>query len=199
MLTYWAGRMLQMSFFLSLTIGVFGNINHCWAEGVLPGTTMGDRASLMKIVAGKSQVINTPVAITRASIANPEVADTVVLSPRQLYVVGKQVGATNLTLWDDRGQVLSIYDIEIAPDLDRLRQQIQHLLPDENKITIESSHDFVTISGKVTSSARLKEVLTIAEAYAPHKVINLLEVDREVSPPVTVDVIKGISVGKVEF
>ena len=103
------------------------------------------------------------------------------------------------TLWDDRGQVLSIYDIEIAPDLDRLKQQIQHLLPDEDKIVIESSHDFVTISGKVTSSARLKEVLTIAEAYAPQKVINLLEVDREVSPPVVVDVIKGISVGKVEF
>jgi len=153
----------------------------------------------LALVAGKSQVIETLVPIIRASIANPEVADTVVLSPKQLYVVGKKVGATNLTLWDEKGRVLTIYNIEINPDLDRLRLQLQHLLPDEQKIRVESSHDFVTLSGKVTSSARLKEVLAIAEAYAPNKIINLLQVDMETSPPVKVDVIKGITVDKVEF
>lgn len=153
----------------------------------------------LNLVAGKSQVIDTAVSIIRASIADPEVADTVVLSPKQLYVVGKKVGATNLTLWDEKGRVLTIYNVEITPDLDRLKQQLQHLLPDEQKIQIESSHDFVTISGKVNSSARLKEVLAIAEAYAPSKIINLLQVDSETSPPVQVDVIKGISVNKVEF
>ncbi len=153
----------------------------------------------LNLVAGKSQVIETSVPITRASIADPNVADTVVLSPKQLYVVGKKVGATNLTLWDEKGRVLTIYNMEITPDLDRLKLQLQHLLPDEQKIQIESSHDFVTLSGKVRSSSSLKEVLAIAEAYAPSKIINLLEVDSEISPPVQVDVIKGISVNKVEF
>lgn len=153
----------------------------------------------LKLVAGKSKVIETAVPITRASIANPDVADTVVLSPKQLYVVGKKVGSTNLTLWDEKGRVLTIYNMEITPDLDRLIQQLQNLLPDEKKIQIESSHDFVTLSGKVRSSSRLKEVLAIAEAYAPNKIINLLQVDSETSPPVEVDVIKGISVNKVEF
>lgn len=153
----------------------------------------------LTMVAGKSEVIETPVPITRASIADPDVADTVVLSPRQLYVVGKKVGATNLTLWDEKGRVLTIYNIEIIPDLDRLKLQLQNLLPDETKIQIESSHDFVTLSGKVRSSARLKEVLAIAEAYAPKKIINLLQVDSETSPPIEVDVIKGTSVNKVEF
>lgn len=153
----------------------------------------------LTLVAGRSQVIETLVPIIRASIANPEVADTVVLSPKQLYVVGKKVGATNLTLWDEKGRVLTIYNIEITPDLERLRLQLQHLLPDEQKIRIEASHDFVTLSGKVTSSARLKEVLAIAEAYAPKKIINLLQVDMETSPPVKVDFIKGITVNKVEF
>jgi len=153
----------------------------------------------LNLVAGKSKVIETSVPITRASIADPEVADTVVLSPKQLYVVGKKVGATNLTLWDEKGRVLTIYNMEITPDLDRLKLQLQHLLPDEQKIQIESSHDFVTLSGKVRSSSRLKEVLAIAEAYAPNKIINLLQVDSETSPPVEVDVIKGISVNKVEF
>jgi len=153
----------------------------------------------LTLVVGKSQVIETLVPITRASIANPDVADTVVLTPKQLYVVGKKVGATNLTLWDEKGRVLTIYNMEITPDLERLRLHLQHLLPDEQKIRIESSHDFVTLSGKVTSSARLKAVLAIVEAYAPKKIINLLQVDMETSPPVKVDVIKGITVNKVQF
>ncbi|RMH06225.1 MAG: BON domain-containing protein [Nitrospirae bacterium] len=157
------------------------------------------QTELMKLVAGKSQIIDTPVPITRASIANPDVADTLVLSPKQLYVVGKQVGATNLTLWDKNGQVLKIYDLEIIPDLDRLRQQLHELLPQEHNVRIQASHDFVTLSGTVTSSAALKEILAIAEAYAPKKIINLLQVDRETSPPVVVDVIKGVTTSQVEF
>ena len=154
---------------------------------------------LMKLETGKSTVIDSSVPITRASIANPEIADTVVLTPKQLYVVGKVVGATNLTLWDEKGHVLRIYDVEIIPDLERLRLQLQHLLPDDHNIHIDSSHDFVTLSGKVKSSASLKEVLAIAEAYAPKKIINLLQVNEETSDPVVVDVIKGTAVDKVKF
>lgn len=172
-----------------------GNIT---AEGAMVDQALY-KTEVMRVGAGKSEVIETTVPITRASIANPEVADTVVLSPMQLYLVGKKVGATNLTLWDEKGQVLKIYNVEIIPDLERLKQQLQHLLPEEQKIQIESSHDFVTLSGKVKSSSRLKEVLAIAEAYAPQKIINLLQVDAETSPPVVVDVIKGTSIDKVEF
>lgn len=153
----------------------------------------------MKLETGKSSVIDSSVPITRASIANPEIADTVVLTPKQLYVVGKVVGATNLTLWDEKGHVLRIYDVEVIPDLERLRLQLQYLLPDDHNIHIASSHDFVTLSGKVNSSATLREVLTIAEAYAPKKIINLLQVNEETSDPVVVDVIKGTAVNKVTF
>ncbi len=195
-------RMKNVKFLLALSF-ILGTML-CWgidrtfAEVSLTNSPVY-KTEKLALVAGKSQVIETLVPIIRASIANPEVADTVVLSPKQLYVVGKKVGATNLTLWDEKGRVLTIYNIEITPDLERLRLQLQHLLPDEQKIRIEASHDFVTLSGKVTSSARLKEVLAIAEAYAPNKIINLLQVDMETSPPVKVDVIKGISVNEVEF
>lgn len=184
---------------LPLFVGMVLLASWSWAanDGVSNVGLDGNR--LLKLTAGKSHVLDTPVPITRASIANPEVADTVVLSPRQLYVVGKSIGATNLTLWDDHGKVLAIYDVEITPDLDRLREQLAQLLPDEKQVRIESTHDFVTLSGKVSDAGRLKEVLAIAEAYAPKKVINLLGVHRESVPPVVIDVIKGVNVGQVQF
>ena len=53
----------------------------------------------LNLVVGKSLVIDTSVAVKRVSLANPDIADTVVISPRQLYLTGKAVGTTNLTLW----------------------------------------------------------------------------------------------------
>ena len=43
----------------------------------------------LELTVGKSRVLDLPVAIKRASLANPEVADTVVLSPTQIYLTGK--------------------------------------------------------------------------------------------------------------
>ena len=42
----------------------------------------------LELTAGKSRVLDLPVAIKRASLANPDVADTVVLSPTQIYLTG---------------------------------------------------------------------------------------------------------------
>src|SRR5687767_5238259 len=52
-------------------------------------------AQPLKLVLGKSTIVDVPVAIKRASLANPEVADAIVLSPKQLYVTGKGYGTTN--------------------------------------------------------------------------------------------------------
>ena len=64
----------------------------------------------------------------------------------------------------------------------------------------------VTISGTVSSEGRLHQVLALAEAYAPKKVLNFLKLYPEpIGNPapdvqtVTVEVIKGTSVGSVKF
>jgi pilus assembly protein CpaC len=43
----------------------------------------------LDLVLGKSTVLDVPVAIKRASLANPAIADAMVLSPKQIYVTGK--------------------------------------------------------------------------------------------------------------
>src|SRR5690349_16512419 len=64
---------------------------------------------------GKSKVLDTPMPIKRASLANPEIADTVVLSPTQIYLTGKTVGVTSLTLWQDNGKMFATFDVVVSP------------------------------------------------------------------------------------
>ena len=161
----------------------------------------------LDLVLGKSTVVDVPVAIKRASLADPAIADAIVLSPRQLYVTGKGYGSTNLTLWGKDDQVLAIFDVEVALDVTRLREQLDRLLPEETNIHLVSSNDHLTLSGTSSSPAKLSQALAVAEAYAPKKVINLLKIYPD--PPgeakpvdleqVTVEVIRGTAVNAVKF
>src|SRR5688572_30931661 len=78
----------------------------------------------LELTVGKSRVLDLPVAIKRASLANPDVADTVVLSPTQIYLTGKTSGVTNLTLWNEGGKMMGVYDVVIIPDLSRLKENL---------------------------------------------------------------------------
>ncbi len=163
-------------------------------------------AQQVSLVVGKSTVLDMPVAIKRASLADPQIADAIVLSPKQIYVTGKGYGSTNLTLWGKDDQVLAIFDLDVGVDLTRLKQHLGELLPDETNLRLKGTNDHVTVSGTVSSEARLSQVLAVAEAYAPKKVLNFLKVYPEpIGSPapdvqtVTVEVIKGTSVNSVKF
>lgn len=163
-------------------------------------------AHQISLVVGKSTVVEMTVAIKRASLADPQVADAIVLSPKQIYVTGKGYGSTNLTLWGRDDQVLAVFDLDVGVDLTRLKQHLGELLPDEKNLHLKGTHDHVTISGTVSSEARLSQVLAVAEAYAPKKVLNFVKIYPEPigSPPpdvqtVTVEVIKGTAVNSVKF
>ncbi|HEU4686633.1 MAG TPA: pilus assembly protein N-terminal domain-containing protein [Nitrospira sp.] len=156
---------------------------------------------LMKIPTGKSAVIDVPVPIKRASLANPDIADAIVLTPKQIYVTGKGYGMTNLTLWGKDEQILAIFDVEVGLDVTRLKARLSSLLPDEDGIQVTATNDHVTLTGTVSSTNRMSQATALAEAFAPKKVINFLkvhpEMKEEVPPSVVVEVIKGTSVNHV--
>jgi len=160
----------------------------------------------VSLVVGKSTVVDTHVAIKRASLADPQVADAIVLSPRQIYVTGKGYGTTNLTLWGKDDQIIAVFDLDVGVDLARLKKHLAELLPEETNLHFKGTHDHVTISGTVSSEGRMQQVLAVAEAYAPKKVLNFVKIYPEpLGDPapdvrtVTVEVIKGTSVGSVKF
>lgn len=161
----------------------------------------------LNLVLGKSTVVDVPVAIKRASLADPLIADAIVLSPKQIYVTGKGYGTTNLTLWGKDDQILAIFDVEVALDVARLKEQFKRLLPDETNLQLASSNDHLTLSGTISSPSKLSQALAVAEAYAPKKVINLLKIYPDLPADakpveleqVTVEVIRGTAVNAVKF
>ncbi len=175
-------------------------------EGMVHSVSPIRETQQMSLVVGKSTVVDMPVAIKRASLADPQIADAIVLSPKQIYVTGKGYGSTNLTLWGKDDQVLAVFDLDVGIDLARLKQHLAELLPDESNLHLKGTNDHIALSGTVSSESRLTQVLAVAEAYAPKKVLNFLKIYPEpIGNPapdvqtVTVEVIKGTVVNSVKF
>ncbi len=125
---------------------------------------------------GKSIILKSATDIGRVSVAQPEIADFVLLSPRQVYITGRAPGLTNLTIWDKNDKIRNIYDVDVAPDITRLKRMLHDILPDEKSIEIMATQDSITLTGSISSPENLKKAASLAEVYAPGKVINLLQV-----------------------
>jgi pilus assembly protein CpaC len=143
------------------------------ADSVPPET---EKPKKLELVVGKSIILKSSGLTKRVSIADPEIAAFVLISPREIYVRGKAAGVTNLTLWQN-GKISAIYDLEVDYDISRLKQKLHEVLPLEKEIRVMATHDSITLSGRISSAAGLSQAMALAEAYAPEgNVRNLVQV-----------------------
>jgi pilus assembly protein CpaC len=133
------------------------------------------------LIVGKSMIVKTNESIKRASIGAPEIADALVLTARQISLIGKAPGITNLTLWDLDNKVSAILDLEVSPDISRLKEMLANILPEEKEVKVTATHDNITLSGTVSSLSKRDQILALAEPFFPKKVVNLLKLDSTTS------------------
>ncbi|MCH9052270.1 MAG: type II and III secretion system protein family protein [Proteobacteria bacterium] len=121
----------------------------------------------------KSQILRLNVPYTDLSIGNPKIADVLPITTKQIYVLGKEVGLTNLLVYGEEGALLAVLDLVITYDVEGLKQRLFELLPNE-KIGVRAVGNSVVLSGTVSKGKRISQVLAIAERFAPKQIVNML-------------------------
>lgn len=175
-------RTYKIAVFLLLVTFIYAPISaHSAASAPSRGKAQ-ERPETVRVAAGKSAIFETGQAVKRVAIAQPAIADAMVLSPRQIYINGKAPGSTNLTLWGSGDSIIGIVDIDVAPDSNRLKENIYTVFPGEKGIAVSATNDYLTLSGTVSSLTVANQVMELARAYAPldkdgrPRIINVLEV-----------------------
>ena len=136
------------------------------------GMTM--HAGTVDIAVNKSQVLTADTAIDRAMIGNEEVADILPISSNSIYVLGKSVGTTSLTLYDRNNRVIAVMDISVGPDVVGLREQMGQLMPGQ-PVETRVSNGAIVLSGTVSDAGVADRAMQLARAYAPDdKIVNLM-------------------------
>ena len=85
---------------------------------------------------GKSKLIQLASPASRVAVGDPNIADYKIVSPSELFVLGKAVGTTNLILWQRNGKSTTL-DMSVTIDVAPLERAIAKQLPQEKGITVE--------------------------------------------------------------
>src|SRR5687767_9834652 len=158
---------------------VFGSQSLAWAQTEVrlrPGNSK--YAGSFELPLNKSRVLNIESGFVDILIGNPAIADALPLTDRTLYVLGKTIGSTTVSIFgrnSDTKVLLAVLDLVVTHDLDGIKRRYYELMPAQ-RIQVRSAHDAIILSGTVSSATHVANALAIAERYAPGKVTNMLRV-----------------------
>jgi pilus assembly protein CpaC len=128
-------------------------------------------AAPLRVMVGKSLLINTTERLKRISVTDPSVADAVVVTPTQVLVNGLAPGEVSLLIWDDQERSRS-FDLRVDVDITAATEEMHHLFPDE-QITVTPSRSAIVLSGHVTTEDVSKHAGSLASAFSKN-VVNVL-------------------------
>src|SRR6266852_5295336 len=127
----------------------------------------------LHLLVGRSIVISSPRRIKRVSLADPDIAEAIVVSPTQVLVNGKKPGGVSLLIWDSTDQSQA-FEVSVDIDVLGLTQKIHEVFPTEN-VHIDTSKDSVIITGKISSVEVADKILEVVKG-ATAKVTSMMEV-----------------------
>ena len=112
----------------------------------------------------KSRVLALDAPAARISVGNADIADILILRSTQLYVLGKDLGTTNVLLWDRDDRLIGTVTVEVTHDLQALKANLHRLMPDE-RIEVYSSQRNIVLAGRVSNVTAMNAALRIAQGY----------------------------------
>ena len=122
-------------------------------------------SELVKVEKGHSRLVRMPGKPRRVSVADQKVADVLVIAPDQLYINGRKVGTTNITVWGKTNGVMAQYEVKVGRNLTLLKKKMAQLLPGEN-IAVHEMEGVVVLSGRVTSKMVKEQAGSLAAVFS---------------------------------
>jgi pilus assembly protein CpaC len=129
----------------------------------------------LQVTLDKAETIATDREFSDVLVGNAQMADVVALTSRTLYVLGKKVGSTSITLLSPDKRVMGVVNVEVTFDLEGLRRRLRENIPGSG-ISVSSVGNKILLSGTVRDSVSLSKAMSIAEQTAPQAVTNALSV-----------------------
>lgn len=126
----------------------------------------------------KSRTIKLNDAFSTAVVGSPDIADVLPMSDTVLYIQGKKLGTTNVSVFDKDKDLITIIDISVTIDAENIAKSIRSSIESPG-IRVSAANDQVVLSGTAKDAAEAERAVTIAKAMAgEEKVINALRINQ---------------------
>jgi pilus assembly protein CpaC len=156
---------------------------------------------VISLIAGRGELLSFDRDVTKVVIAEPKIADAVVVSPREVMVSAKAFGKTTLMIWET-GSAPRRFDIDVLQDrttealfASELEAELKRALP-EADVTFSGNPLNIVLTGSVKDPEWARKAEALA-ATRSQKVVNLIRVPSPVSPKQIMLQVKFASVDRV--
>jgi pilus assembly protein CpaC len=122
--------------------------------------------------------IQTSYSVRRVSVGDPNVVDVSPLGTKEIQLVAKSIGTTNVVLWSPTGVPKASINVAVGAANSHIEAELKRVLGD-NDVQIDGAGESVIVRGTVPTAREMEKVLMVARAYFPEKaesVVNLLDV-----------------------
>lgn len=124
----------------------------------------------------KSRTVRFDRPFSSTIIGAPEIADVLALSDRVIYIQGKKVGTTNVSVFDQDKRLIAVLDVDVTVDTQSVAAQIRSSTGGGG-IRVASNNGQVVLSGEARDAVSADKAVQIAKASTPNvPVINAMRV-----------------------
>jgi pilus assembly protein CpaC len=150
----------------AIGFGLLSAANPALAEKGGPCHSIRQQVSDVRVTLYKSRTLCFSGPFSTAVIGAPEIADVLPITDSMLYVQGKKVGATNISVFDQQRRLVSVIDLEVAPDTSSLQNKIAASTGGRD-INVTSANGEVVLSGEATDSVAAARAVEVAKGLSP--------------------------------
>lgn len=134
-----------------------------------------EKVGELTVSINKSETIKFDKEIAEAVVGSSDIVEVIPMTSRVIYVLGKKIGTTNLSLYDINKQLIGVIDITVSHDMKTLVTKLREVIPEE-QIKVQDVNGRLMLSGSVGDTATMKRALDVANQYAPKAVTNNITV-----------------------
>ena len=138
----------------------------------------------------KSAAFRLDYPASEIVVAQPETLQLVATTDRSFYVRGKQLGVTNILIYDAQHRLAQVVDVRVGYDVESLQADLNAALPGE-KVTAANFAGGILLTGDISTSSAAARAEEIAERYAPKQVQSDLTVQAAQQVEVEVRVLEA--------
>lgn len=120
--------------------------------------------SRVSLAVGRGKLITLPSPIEDVFIANKDVADVQVRSPRQVYIFGVAGGQTSFYATSASGKVVYSAEVSVAAEISSIDQMLNLAMPDAN-IAVSTTNNFILLTGTIADPDDAEEAENLVQAY----------------------------------
>ena len=114
---------------------------------------------------GRGQLVTVAGAMTDVFVANDQVADVQVKSPRQLYVFGKAGGETTIYASNAAGDVIWSANVRVGSNIDSVDQMLHMAMPDAKIAVSTMGTNTFLLTGTVAAPEDAAEAQRLVQAF----------------------------------